>query len=110
VFSKYVLNTRISAQRWPTPQPVPPAEAAARITPVPLLVVHGDQDAYFPADHGQSLYDAAKEPKELWLIPGFGHAERHADDALIDRLAAWAASAASAARDANADARELETS
>ncbi len=55
-----------------------------------MLIVHGDQDIYFPPDHGQQLYDAAREPKELWLIPGFGHAERHTDDALVDRIAAWA--------------------
>jgi fermentation-respiration switch protein FrsA (DUF1100 family) len=69
---------------------------------VPVLIVHGDQDIYFPADHGQELYDAAKEPKELWLIPGFGHAERHTDAALVDRLTAWA-DQASAPADADED-------
>jgi pimeloyl-ACP methyl ester carboxylesterase len=89
-FSKRVLNTRISAEGWPVPDPMPPAEAAAKISPVPVLIIHGDQDIYFPPDHGQQLYDAAREPKELWLLPGFGHAERHTDDALIDRIVAWA--------------------
>jgi pimeloyl-ACP methyl ester carboxylesterase len=96
-FTKYVLHTRVSAAGWPTPLPVAPTEAAARISPIPLLIVHGDQDIYFPPDHGQSLYDAAGEPRELWLIPGFGHAERHTDDALADRLADWAAKAADGA-------------
>jgi fermentation-respiration switch protein FrsA (DUF1100 family) len=76
---------------------MPPAEAAARISPTPVLIVHGDQDIYFPPDHAQQLYDAAKEPKELWLLPGFGHAERHTDDALVDRIAAWAEAASAAA-------------
>ena len=89
-FTKHVLNTRISPEGWPTPDPMPPAEAASRISPVPVLIVHGDQDIYFPPDHGQQLYDAAREPKELWMLPGFGHAERHTDDALVDRIAAWA--------------------
>src|SRR6202012_42408 len=80
-----------------TPDQLPPAEAASRISPVPVLIVHGDQDIYFPADHGQELYDAAKEPKELWLIPGFGHAERHTDAALVDRLTAGADTASAAA-------------
>jgi pimeloyl-ACP methyl ester carboxylesterase len=97
-FTKYVLHTRVSPDGWPTPDPMPPAEAAAKISPTPLLIVHGDQDIYFPPDHGQQLYDAAREPKELWLIPGFGHAERHTDDALVDRLAAWADKASAAAR------------
>jgi pimeloyl-ACP methyl ester carboxylesterase len=101
-FTKYVLNTRISPEGWPTPDPMPPAEAAARISPTPVLIVHGDQDIYFPPDHGQQLYDAAAEPKELWLIPGFGHAERHTDDALVDRIAAWADKASAVAQAASA--------
>ena len=83
------LKTRISPEGWKL-IPVPPAEAAAKISPVPLLIVHGEQDLYFPPEHARQLYLAAREPKELWLIPGFGHAERHTDDALVDRLAAWA--------------------
>ena len=97
-FCKQVLNTRISPDGWPTPDPLPPAEAAALITPTPVLIVHGDKDIYFPPDHGQQLYDAAREPKELWMIHGFGHAERHTDDALADRLAAWADKASAAFR------------
>jgi len=97
-FSRRVLNTRISPHGWPTPEPMPPAEAAALIAPTPVLIVHGDKDIYFPPDHGQQLYDAAREPKELWMIPGFGHAERHTDDALADRLAAWADKASAAFR------------
>ena len=50
-------------------------ELAARIAPVPLLVVHGDADHYFPVEHAEHLFAAAGEPKELWLEPGFGHAE-----------------------------------
>jgi pimeloyl-ACP methyl ester carboxylesterase len=97
-FCKHVLNTRISPDGWPTPDPMPPTEAAALITPTPVLIVHGDKDIYFPPDHGQQLYDAAREPKEFWMIPGFGHAERHTDDALADRLAAWADKASAAFR------------
>jgi len=42
------LNTRINPEGWKL-IPVPPAEAAAKIAPVPLLIVHGDQDRYFTA-------------------------------------------------------------
>jgi pimeloyl-ACP methyl ester carboxylesterase len=83
------LHTRVSPDGWPTPDPMPPAEAAALISPTPLLIVHGDQDIYFPPDHGQQLYDAAREPKEYWMLPGFGHAERHMDDPLIDKIVEW---------------------
>jgi pimeloyl-ACP methyl ester carboxylesterase len=95
-FTKHVLHTRISPEGWPIPEPLPPAEAAAMISPTPLLIVNGDQDVYFPPEHGRQLYDAAREPKELWLLPGFGHAERYTDDALTDRIAGWAAAAVAA--------------
>jgi len=80
---------RVSAGRW-NPVPMPPAEAAARIAPIPFLVVHGDKDPYFPVEHAHQLYAAAREPKELWVVPGFGHAESGSNDALVDRIAAWA--------------------
>ena len=72
--TRHWLKTRISPEGWKL-IPVPPAEAAAKIAPVPLLIVHGDQDPYFPPEHARQLYLAAREPKELWLVPGMGHAE-----------------------------------
>jgi len=81
-------DTRIGGGRW-DPDPVPPAEAAALIAPIPLLIVHGDRDAFFPVDHAQEVYEAAREPRELWIVPGFGHAESGAGPALIDRIGGW---------------------
>jgi len=82
------LNTRINPEGWKL-IPVPPAEAAAKIAPVPLLIVHGDQDRYFPPEHARQLYRAAREPKELWLLPGMGHAESACSQELVDRIAQW---------------------
>ncbi len=93
------LKTRVSPVRW-NPDPLPPDEAAARIAPVPLLVVHGDQDLYFPVDHAQQIYEAAGEPKELWIVPGFGHAETGMDAALLDRIGTWIRETSGAAADA----------
>jgi pimeloyl-ACP methyl ester carboxylesterase len=109
-FTRRVLNTRVSPEGWPTPDPLPPAEAAALISPTPVLIIHGDKDIYFPPDHGQQLYDAAAEPKELWMIPGFGHAERHTDDALVDRIAAWADTASAATTRAKGQPEETAAS
>jgi pimeloyl-ACP methyl ester carboxylesterase len=86
------LNTRISGGTWDV-VPMSPADAAARIAPVPLLIVHGDQDAFFPVDHAQELYAAARDPKELWIVPGFGHAESGSRPALLDRIGRWVLSA-----------------
>lgn len=82
------LKTRVSSIPW-DPVPVPPAEAATQISPTPFLVVHGEQDLYFPVEHAQRLYDSAREPKELWVVPGFGHAESAINAALTDRIATW---------------------
>jgi pimeloyl-ACP methyl ester carboxylesterase len=88
LITKAFLKTRITSGKW-DPVPLPPADAAALIAPTPLLIVHGDKDEFFPVDHAQRLYDAANEPKEIWLIPGFTHAESGASPALINRIGAW---------------------
>jgi fermentation-respiration switch protein FrsA (DUF1100 family) len=86
--TKRWLKTRISPEGWKL-VPVPPAEAAAQISPIPLLIVHGDKDHYFPPEHARQLYMAAGEPKELWLVPGMGHAEAACNTDLTDRIARW---------------------
>jgi len=86
--ARKLLSTRIGGGRW-DPVPMPPAEAAARIAPTPLLVVHGDQDEFFPVDHAEQIHAAARPPKELWIVPGFGHAEGGSTPALLDRIGGW---------------------
>jgi pimeloyl-ACP methyl ester carboxylesterase len=86
--SRLALGTRISGAAW-DPVPAPPHELVARISPVPLLVVHGDADHYFPVEHAEQLFAAAAEPKQLWLEPGFGHAENAASPDLLRRIADW---------------------
>jgi pimeloyl-ACP methyl ester carboxylesterase len=101
ILAKRLTNTRISLGRW-DPVPLPPADAAALISPTPLLIVHGDRDEYFPADHAEQLFDAASQPKELWIVPGFGHAESAVSAALLDRIAGWALTATTVAVSPNA--------
>lgn len=88
--SRGLLHTRIHDKDW-DPVPVPPVEAVRSIAPTPLLIVHGDRDGYFPLDHPLSLADAAGDAAELWIEPGFGHAENAAAPALLHRIAVWAA-------------------
>ncbi|GGW65355.1 alpha/beta hydrolase [Streptomyces lucensis JCM 4490] len=90
---RYGLRTRIHHRDW-DPVPLSPAEAASRIAPTPLLIVHGDRDAYFPLDHPRMLAGAAAGHGELWVEPGMGHAEHAAGDALVARIGDWAAAAA----------------
>ena len=53
----------------------PMTELVAQIAPRPLLLVTGDQDRVVPASMTQTLYEAAKAPKEMWTIPGAGHGD-----------------------------------
>lgn len=55
--------------------PSHPVELVTSVRP-PLLVVHGEDDVYFPVDDGEALVRAATGPATLWREPhGFGHAE-----------------------------------
>jgi fermentation-respiration switch protein FrsA (DUF1100 family) len=101
------LKTRISPEGWKL-VPVPPAEAAAQISPVPLLIVHGDKDHYFPPEHARQLYGAAREPKDLWLIPGMGHAEAACNAELVDRIGDWIAAAIAPSRVAADQADDIQ--
>ncbi len=38
-----------------------------------VMIIHGTNDHLFPLRHAQKMYAAAHEPKELWVIEGFGH-------------------------------------
>jgi pimeloyl-ACP methyl ester carboxylesterase len=68
--------------------PVSPIEVVHRIE-APLLLVHGEADHYFPAEHARCLHRAAGEHAELWLEPEMGHAESGATPDLVDRIGIW---------------------
>ncbi len=50
-----------------------PINAIAAVSPIPLLLIQGDQDAVVPVHHAQELFNAAAAPKALWIVPGAGH-------------------------------------
>jgi pimeloyl-ACP methyl ester carboxylesterase len=86
--ARTVLGTRVGADRW-DPLPEEPRAVAGRIAPTPFLVVHGDRDAYFPLDHPRQLVEAAGPTAQLWVEPGFGHAEAAIGVDLVDRIGSW---------------------
>jgi pimeloyl-ACP methyl ester carboxylesterase len=49
------------------------AMAVAAIAPAFTIIVHDPDEAYFGEEHARAIHDAAREPKELWLLPGGGH-------------------------------------
>jgi pimeloyl-ACP methyl ester carboxylesterase len=48
-------------------------ERAIGSVTVPLLILHGAQDAVIPVDLGQRVYRAANEPKHIEVFPQGGH-------------------------------------
>lgn len=52
-----------------------PVEVINRISPRPLLIIHGASDPVVPASDAQENYDAAGTGRELWIIPGAGHGD-----------------------------------
>jgi fermentation-respiration switch protein FrsA (DUF1100 family) len=63
-----------------------PLASVAAVSPLPLVLIHGDADAIVPPHHAQRLFEAARAPKELWLLPGVGHIQSVRDPALRQRL------------------------
>lgn len=62
----------------------------AGVSPVPLLVVHGEEDELVPFAQGRTLFEAAGEPKEFVPLPGGEHRLRH-DPRSMDVLLDWLA-------------------
>jgi fermentation-respiration switch protein FrsA (DUF1100 family) len=58
----------------------------------PLLVLHGEDDAIVPVEHGQALFHAAPDPKRLRIVPGVGHNDivSLAGALLAGEIASWA--------------------
>lgn len=66
-----------------------PESVVADISPIPLLLLHGDQDRVVPHHHSQRLFDLAREPKEIWIVPGAGHTRSLQSKAVRERLTAY---------------------
>ena len=60
--------------------------AVAKVSPIPIVIIHGDADTIVPPAHAHRLYRAAREPKELWMVPGGGHIEAFSQILCRERL------------------------
>lgn len=48
-------------------------KAIKRMTPRPMLFIHGEKDSYLPVEQSRRLYALAGQPKTLWIAPGARH-------------------------------------
>ncbi|WP_347347166.1 alpha/beta hydrolase [Nigerium sp.] len=74
---------------------VRPVEAIARISPRPLLLIHGADDRIIPVAHARALFEAAGQPKRLVIVPGVDHCGAYFVDrpGYIERVAEFLAEA-----------------
>ena len=52
-----------------------PLDVVGRISPTPLVIMHGTDDRVVPYYHAERLYAAARAPRELWTFHGGGHTD-----------------------------------
>lgn len=74
--SRPLLELTDVLTRWRYGYPfhaVRPLDVVAQIAPHPLLLIHGTADAVIPVKHSYWLYEAAREPKDLWIFEGAAH-------------------------------------
>jgi uncharacterized protein len=50
-----------------------PVDVIGRIAPRPILITHGALDEIVPVRHAYTLFQAAEEPKELWVVSDAHH-------------------------------------
>jgi len=70
------------AAKWGTgldPESLRPVDEIGRLNPRPLFIIQGTADQLIPVDSAQRLYDAAGEPRTLWIEPGVRHLEMYQD-------------------------------
>ncbi|GAC1394987.1 MAG: alpha/beta hydrolase [Chloroflexota bacterium] len=54
-------------------QDVEPLRTISALTGRPVLIIHGAADAVVDVSQAYRLYEAAGEPKDLWILPRVGH-------------------------------------
>ena len=65
-----------------------PIDSVQRVSPIPLFIVHGDSDDIVDPDDALLLYQLAKEPKELAILPGVGHRFR-SEPIAVKKVLSW---------------------
>jgi len=97
-FSGYRLIAREKLSQfyitWPLQYPLSflvcdsysPIRWIKKVSPAPLLIIHGERDPVVPLHHGQMLYDEALPPKKFWMSPAPGHVSSFADERVREEL------------------------
>jgi dipeptidyl aminopeptidase/acylaminoacyl peptidase len=80
--SAYTRSTIYFGRRWfpVEPDQVAPVKVVEKLSPRPLLLMHGRRDLIVHPDDGRLLYESAKPPCKLIYHPRSWHVMVHPDD------------------------------
>ncbi len=65
------------------------AHVVADLAPRPLLLIHGTADTILSHQSSEMLYERARDPKTLRLLPGVGHGLAEAADEVRETVKDW---------------------
>jgi pimeloyl-ACP methyl ester carboxylesterase len=60
------------------PADLKPMEDLKTISPRPVFLIYGEKE--LSLSHGEEQFEAAAEPKQLWIVPGVGHGGYYQSD------------------------------
>jgi fermentation-respiration switch protein FrsA (DUF1100 family) len=69
-FAEWKTGARVHAIR--------PANVIGQISPRPILLIQGEEDSLVTPKNASENFAAAREPKEIWWVPGADHVEASA--------------------------------
>lgn len=65
------------------------AHVVGDLAPKPLLLIHGAADTILSHESSEALYERAREPKTLKILPGVGHGLSEAQDEVFELVSSW---------------------
>ncbi|MEM3018159.1 MAG: alpha/beta fold hydrolase [Candidatus Bathyarchaeia archaeon] len=74
---------RILARRYD------PVQHVDKLSPRPLLLIHGDTDDIIPLDCSKRLFSKAQEPKELFIVNDGDHLFSGKHQAVKEKIVSW---------------------
>jgi fermentation-respiration switch protein FrsA (DUF1100 family) len=65
-----------------------PRGEIAKISPVPMVIIHGDADHTVPFSCGEEIFAEAGEPKEFWRVPSGEHTDLFQHEGIKEKFLA----------------------
>lgn len=82
-YEQYISDMETRAEKYN------PVEKIGRISPRPVLIIHGENDAVVKVYNAYALYEAAKEPKELFIVEKADHVFSYQREEVLRRITSW---------------------